>query len=304
MSPSREPKPSIESDSGVSRVGAAPRPFYWSVRRELWENRSLVIAPLAVTGLVLLASLISMIGLPGRMEAFAELPPVARQQRVAGPFALAPAPIMLATFLIGFFYALDALYGERRDRSLLFWKSLPVSDRTTVLAKAAIPAVVLPSIALVLSLATLAVMLVVSTIVLVANGVNPVLLWSGLSFVQQPVTMVYGLVVHALWFAPIYCWVLLISGWARRAPLLWVALPPLALAAVERIFFDSSNVASFLKYRVAGAMARGFAGEPVDMIEELTPLRFMGTPGLWGGLAFAAACLAVAIRLRRNREPN
>ena len=57
------------------------------------------------------------------------------------------------------FYCLDALYGERRDRSILFWKSLPVSDLTTVLSKASIPIVVLPLLTFAVTVATQLIML-------------------------------------------------------------------------------------------------------------------------------------------------
>ena len=122
--------------------------------------------------------------------------------------------------------------------------------------------------------------------------------------------MLYGLTVHALWFAPIYGWLLLVSAWARRAPVLWAVLPLLAVSAVERIAFSKSLFMSMLQYRVTGAMAEAFViqGKGVgdgnfDRLSQLTPARFLSTPGLWVGVAFAAACLAAAVRLRRNREP-
>jgi len=225
-------------------------------------------------------------------------------------FNVAPAPIMLATFLVGIFYALDALYSERRDRSILFWKSMPVSDRTTVLSKASIPLVVLPLIAFALSLATLAVMLFVSTAVLLANGMSPAALWAEVGLAQEPLIMLYGLTVHTLWFAPIYGWLLLVSVWARRTPVLWAALPLFAISVVEHLAFDTSHFISLLEYRVAGAMAEAFAVQQqpgdagiIDPLGQLTPARFLSTPGLWIGLALAAAFLAAAVRLRRNREP-
>ena len=112
------------------------RPLYWSVRRELWENRSIYIAPLAVAAIVLLGSLISVVVTAHQIRDLPGIEPASQLGAVVKPFKVAPAPIMLATFLVGIFYALEALYGERRDRSLLFWKSLPVSDLTTVLSKA------------------------------------------------------------------------------------------------------------------------------------------------------------------------
>jgi ABC-2 type transport system permease protein len=139
------------------------RLMYWSVRRELWENRFLYLAPLVVTAFVLLASLVSMIGLPRRMQTLPTLDPAKQHALVVRPFSIAPAPIMLATLIVGLFYCLDALYGERRDRSILFWKSLPVSDLTTVLSKASVPLVVLLLFAFTLSVVTQRIMLMLAT---------------------------------------------------------------------------------------------------------------------------------------------
>jgi ABC-2 type transport system permease protein len=285
------------------------RPLYWSVHRELWENRSIYIAPLIVAAVVLFATLISSFSLPQKIRGLGAIDPAKRHAVVVSHYSLAPAPIMLATFLVGLFYCLDALHGERRDRSILFWKSLPVSDRTTVLSKASIPIVVLPVIAFVLSVATLIVLLMAGTAILLASGVGPATLWRELRFMQEPVIMLYGLIVHALWFAPIYCWLLLVSAWARRAAIVWALLPWLAIAALERIAFSTSYFGSMLRYRVIGAMTEAFAnqqhgsGEILDQLSQLSPVRFIGAPGLWVGLIFAAACLAGAVRLRHDREP-
>jgi ABC-2 type transport system permease protein len=309
------PQPDTPPEGPADTQPAAPaalaetRPLYWSLRRELWENRSLYLAPLVVAAVVLFATLIGSFGLPKKMRAVSALDPVQRHTAVVSPYSMAPAPIMLATFLVGIFYSLDALYGERRDRSILFWKSLPVSDLTTVLSKASIPLLVLPLIGFVLSVATLGVMLVLSTAVLLASGVSPATLWTELRFAQEPLIMLYGLTVHALWFAPIYGWLLLVSAWARRTPVLWAALPPFAIAVVERIAFNTAHFASLLKYRLTGAMTEAFAGKQpgggrvLDQLSQLDPARFLTAPGLWIGLAFAAACLAAAVRLRHHREP-
>jgi ABC-2 type transport system permease protein len=292
------PAPALESET---------RPMYWSVRRELWENRSLYLAPLIVAALVLFATAVNTLGLPKKMRAAAALGTAEGYAAVIKPFAMAPAPIMLATFLIAFFYCLDALYGERRDRSILFWKSLPVSDRTTVLSKAGIPLVVLPLIAYTLSVITQVVLLQLSTMLLLASGMSPVPLWAELRFFQGLLIMLYGLTAHVLWFAPIYGWLLLVSVWARRAPLLWAVLPLLAVSAVERILFSSTHSMALLRYRFTGAMTEAFASHGqhgnVDRLSQLDPVGFLSAPGLWAGLLFAAVCLASAVRLRRKREP-
>ena len=241
------------------------------------------------------------------MRTASALDPAKQHATLVTPFSMAPAPIMLATFIVGIFYCLDALQGERRDRSILFWKSLPVSDRTTVLSKAIIPLVVLPLIALVLGMATQRILLLMGTAVLLGSGMSPATLWAELPFFQELVVMVYGLTVHVLWFAPIYGWLLLVSAWARRTPFLWAALPLFAVSVVEKIVFNTSLFASMLRYRVTGAMAEAFAVKGHDAsiirLSQLDPARFLSSPGLWIGLILAAAFLAAAIRLRRNREP-
>ncbi len=285
---------------------AETRPLLWSIRRELWENRSLTVVPLAVAGFVLFILLMTAFGLPRRMRSLPALDPAAQHILVVRPFSMAASVIMMTTILVGIFFSLDALYGERRDRSILFWKSLPVSDSTTVLSKAAIPLVALPLFGFVLSVVTQAVVLFWSTAVLVGSGVSPATLWSEFRFFQMSLTMLYGIVVFTLWHAPLYAWLLLVSGWARRTPALWAALPFLAIAVVEKAAF---NTAHSLKYLFTGAMSRAFDVLPgrhfqiLDRLAQLDPLKFLGSPGLWIGLLLTAALLAAAARMRRNREP-
>jgi ABC-2 type transport system permease protein len=297
----------LDSREFARTAMAETQPMYWSVRRELWENRSIVLAPLIVAAVVLFATLMGTISLPRKMSTLPMLDPARQHAVVARPFQMAPAPIMLASFIVGMFFSLDALYGERRDRSILFWKSMPVSDRTTVLSKFLIPVAVLPVIALVLSAIVQVLLLFASTAVLAGNGMNPGRLWTEFRFFQGVPIMIYGLTVHALWFAPIYAWLLLLSAWARRTPFLWAVLLPFALFAFERIALRSRPFSSFVRYRIAGAMKEAFAlegtGGNIDRYTQLSPGRFLTSPGLWIGLLFAAAFLAVAVRLRRNREP-
>ncbi|HVT44319.1 MAG TPA: ABC transporter permease [Thermoanaerobaculia bacterium] len=302
----------VQPESLFESQAIAPAPerrsFHWSVRRELWENRFLYIGPLIVAAVVLFATLIGTLGLPKKMRALATLEPARQHASVAGALDMAPAPIMLAALLVGVFYCLDALYGERRDRSILFWKSLPVSDRTTVLSKAIIPLAVLPLIAWALSVIVQIILFFASNAVLVVNGISPARLWTEFRFFQGLLIMIYGLSVHALWFAPIYAWLLLVSAWAKRAPFLWAVLPLLAISAVERIIFDTWTFMTMLQNRVGGAMKVAFSFTPddrgnIDRLSQLTPGRFLTTPGLWIGLLFAAMFLAAAVRLRRNRAP-
>src|ERR1700732_3084274 len=145
--------PESAVNAGVTDPGyntEKTRPRYGSVRRELWENRSLYIAPLIVAAFEVFGFAISTIGLAERRRAVLLLDPAHQRAAIEQPYDLAAMMMIFIAFIVGVFYCLDALHGERRDRSILFWKSLPVSDLTTVLSKATIPLVILPLIAFVL----------------------------------------------------------------------------------------------------------------------------------------------------------
>jgi ABC-2 type transport system permease protein len=213
--------------------------------------------------------------------------------------------ILATVFIVGVFYCLDALHGERRDRSILFWKSLPVSDFTTVLSKALIPLAVLPLIAFAIIVATQMDMLLLSNVVLAANGV-PATTGEQLPLFQHSLILLYGLATLALWHAPLYAWLLLVSGWARRATFLWAVLPFALISVLERMALNTSYFGSMLRYRLAGLFERAFALDAkgrLDSLTQLTPAKFLSTPGLWVGLLLAAAFLAAAARLRRSRGP-
>ena len=214
---------------------------------------------------------------------------------------------MGTAFIVGIFYSLDALYGERRDRSILFWKSLPVSDITAVLSKITIPLLIVPLLSFAITLATQLVMLLLSAAVLLGSGANFMTLWTQASFFHVSLMLLYHLLtVHGLWYAPIYGWLLLVSAWAPRAPFIWAFLPLFVIWIVEKMAFNTSHFLAMLLYRLTGpeavtSMAPGSA--PMDPLAVLIPATFFSTPGLWTGLAFAAIFLAAAVRLRRLRGP-
>src|SRR6266581_1502326 len=300
--------PESFDSQGIAPVAmSATRPMYWSVRRELWENRSIYIAPLVAAAVILFGFLISLIHLPNKMRATLALDLANQHEALAEPYDAAAGLLMGTALIVGVFYCLDALHGERRDRSILFWKSLPVSDLTTVLSKASIPLVVLPLLAFSITVATQWIMLLLSTAVLSASSLNVATLWTQLSFFQMSLGLFYHLLtVHMLWHAPIYAWLLLVSAWARRMAFLWAALPLLAIGVIEKIAFNTSHLAAILENRLSGGGVEAVTapgGFPMDPMTHLTPGNFLFSPGLWIGLAVAATFLAAAVRLRRNQGP-
>ncbi|HET8924732.1 MAG TPA: hypothetical protein VFN26_17250 [Candidatus Acidoferrum sp.] len=301
------PESARESQAAAPAAIPANRLFYWSLRRELWESRYIYIAPLAAAGLFLVGFLIGTIHLPGKMRAALALSPEQQYELIQQPYQFAELLLMGTFLIVAGIYCLDALYGERRDRSILFWKSLPVSDLTTVLAKASIPVVILPLLTFAITVATQWIMALLSTVVLLGSGMSAVTLWNHLPLFQMWLGLFDHLVAfHGFWYAPIYCWLLLVSAWARRAPFLWATLPLLAIGIVEKIAFNSSHFAALLQYRFAGGpeTAEFEAGHAsMDSLIHLHPGQILISPGLWIGFVVAAGFLAAAVRLRRYRDP-
>lgn len=264
----------------------------WSVRREVWENRSIYLAPLIVGAALALSSILGTLGGANW--------PVGR---FASHVELAGGAVMGTTLIVAIFYCLDALYGERRDRSVLFWKSMPVSDTEAVLSKMFVPMAVLPVVTFVITVLTQLLMLLLTSGILSMKGESVAALWS-LPWGQKTAGLLYHLiVVHSLYYAPIFGWLLLVSAWAKRLPFVWAFLPPAAIGIIERLVFNTTYFAGMLGSRISGGMSSASQKEAMMLMWPAHPLEFVAKPGLWIGWAFAAACLTGAVLLRRRRDP-
>jgi ABC-2 type transport system permease protein len=304
-----------------STTSIEARPFYWSVRRELWEHRSLYLAPMIAAGVVLCAVLLNAMHLSEGMQVLATLGPDRQRAAVSGVYGGISMLIVLTMAVVTAFYALDALYGERRDRSILFWKSMPVSDLTVVVAKFFTAMIVAPALAFVIIVVTQLLVLLLSTVIVVMSGVSPAPIWNNLQLFQTTLALLYSLLVSALWYAPLYAWLLLVSSWAKRSPVLWAVLPLAAIALFENVALGSKLFTHMLMYRLSGGMASAFhhrdsimiGGDraqanlgvdlPGHVLQMLNPVGFFTNPWLWVGLAVAAAFVAAAVWMRRYREP-
>lgn len=313
-----------ETSESFAAPAAAPRPvrpFYWSVRRELWENRSLFIAPLVAAGVLLIAVAISLIAnasqLSQGMQALSALTPEKQQMMISGAYFGIGIVVAAVMNVAVFFYLLDALQGERKDRSVLFWKSMPVADTTTVLSKLFTATLIGPAIVLATALATQIVVLLLATVLLLIAGVNPVAIWANPQLFQVIVGSIYVLLAIELWYAPVSAWLLFVSAWAKRAAFLWAALTPIAVIVFERVAFGTRYVQELLGYRLTSGLKTMFVarsqtprfndGATVDMphrvFDALDPVGFLSNPWLWVGLVVAAGFVAAAIWMRRYREP-
>lgn len=311
-STSAAPDRATEASEATRPEAARMKSLQWSVRRELWQNRAILIGPLAA-GIVLVASFVlGTITAPERVAGLLALAADIRHDAIARPYSFAAAMVALGALLVGVFYCLESLQGERSDRSILFWKSLPVSDTTTVLSKACIPLVVLPLLVLVVTLGVQAVMLLAGSLALIATGSDPAALWRELPLLEMPIVLLYGIGVMTVIQAPLYAWLLMVSAWARRRAVLWAFLPLIGFGAAETMVFGRHPLTrDLIEHLFTGPFARAFAVDPardppppvIDRIALLDPAPVWGQPGVWIGLGLTAAFLFIAIRLRRDREP-
>jgi ABC-2 type transport system permease protein len=264
------------------------------IRRELWEHRALWIMPLVVAALIIIATLFPNASMPLDRDALDQA------QKHDGVFSVFHAALTLPQFLLlGIilpFYLLDCLYAERKDRSILFWKSLPVSDTHTVLAKLIVALAVVPLGVYVLTVVTDA---AASAILAVRFRNSPVLSalirWDTELWLQTQGYILCALVMLMLWYAPVAAYLLVVSVWAKRNVMLWATLPPLLAMLVEKIAFDTHYIARLLGYRLSTSVGIGHAG---------SPLRMLANIDLWLGLAAAVALVGVAIRIRRHQTES
>ena len=303
------------------------RPFSWLLRREFWENRSLYIVPGVVCGLNAVLWILGLMSGRGFMvngeqlsDVLQRLPQASgalQRASMAVTLGMLIAVVSCAMLIVAFFYTLDALHSERRDRSILFWKSMPMSDMQTVLSKLFVATFGISAIAFAFTMVTHLLLTVATSIYLLAHGVGPALAWSSVSMYEVPVLYLYGLITHVFWFAPIYAWLIFVSAAARRLPFLWAILPPALVALCEYFAFGSRTFLGILGHRFAfltQSHAFGIdpsnlmqgperAQVPRDFVALASPVDFLVNPWLWVGLAIAGALVAGAIWVRRYREP-
>jgi ABC-2 type transport system permease protein len=294
--------------------------FYTLVRREFWEHRSLWIAPLAVAVLLLLCALLTHGALKIDAADSAEwLDPHIKTV----VFALAQwgltIPHYLVMLLVMNFYLLDCLYAERKDRSILFWKSLPVTDGATVLSKLFVGCVILPFGTYALALVTDVLFTLIWNLRALIGQAPELVVWDTVAFLKTQAVMFLGLIISLLWYSPFFGCFLLASVTVRRNVLMWVTVVPLLAVIVERIAFGTRYLSSFLNYRmygiwvdvhaesaILGSLTNVGGGAEIVSVPAVFDRVHVGAAftniDLWLGILFTAACGFAAARVRRYRD--
>src|SRR3984885_9491101 len=168
--------------------------YAWLVRREFWENRAIWIVPSAIGVALTLAALFGNVQIPA----------------LSAPDSRVLSGVVLFGFGVTFvvvmniyatWYLLDCLYADRKDRSVLFWKSLPISDTATVLAKLFTGLIAIPLVYFIA--ADIATLLITFVISVRARSTFGSALWHPDLWLQLQVLWLYLIVTMALWYLPI-----------------------------------------------------------------------------------------------------
>ncbi len=305
------------------------------VRREIWESPvAFKWTPLIIAGfLLLITMLVLVIGarvdnelvftIDGiRMYAQMDDP----QQRLAGAgvmFSIA-ALFHQVMFLVVVFYLAGSLYDDRRDRSILFWKSLPVSDRMTVASKILTAAVAAPIIYLG------GIALIQLILVLIASGYGLAAgidvfseIWGPANLPRVWLVTLIGSLVQSLWLLPIYAWLMFCSSWAPRLPILIAVLVPVLIGMFQHFwsFFSNFRLPDYnLMLMIVERIGRGVMPSNIeweaivnernssinyapdaDMLLSLGSIgRYLASWEMWAGVAFGLILLAGAVWFRRR----
>ena len=327
----------------------------WLLRREFWEHKGAMFwAPIVVAAAMILfvtatvlygttagkfdQSIHTRVTEDGKSTVvtthtdtsalFNTMPAEKKQEiadMVANSYMAAGAPLLLILAAVVFFYCLAALSDERRDRSILFWKSLPVSDTETVLSKVLTAAIVAPLITIaVATFVSLLLLLIVGT-AFAFKGVNLFgLVMSNPALYLAPLQFLGMLPVYALWALPTIGWLLMVSAWAKSKVFLWaVGVPVITLIIIKWVnyilgigidlqWFLHNVLARCLLGLIPGAYL-GLAKVDKDLLVNEQHSAVFGAifqqswltltgPAVWIGAIAGAAMIYAAIRLRRWKD--
>jgi ABC-2 type transport system permease protein len=146
-------------------------------------------------------------------------------------------PFIMVSLIIQLYYFTTCLFDERRDLSVYFWRSLPVSDVLSVGVKLITGALVVPTIFMLAATCVVFVFLLFALIAcaVLSLGYDVSLwgLWGSADIISNLTSIWLNLLPYALWMFPVFAWLMLASMLANKAPFLWAILPIVAMLVIE-----------------------------------------------------------------------
>lgn len=297
------------------------------IRREIWEHRSIYVTPAAIAVIVTLGTLAMLLFAGG----FAKELDVAifgaqnlagdaeRQVALTGFFVGTSWLFLFALAILTVFYTLDSLYAERKDKSILFWRSLPITDAETVLSKLLTALVIIPLVAVLAIIATHIVNLIVTSLWVSAKGGDAGhLIWGSVPLLDNWMSALVVTLASAIWMSPFIGWFLFVSAFTKRSPLLMAFMPLVVIPLVELIFLRSTVF--FEAVFTRRGMMPLFKGmdmseffdedrlrvnaEAVSLLSYLDVGQFLSSLSMWAGVLVCGLLTTAAIYVRRYRDES
>ena len=298
------------------------------VRREIWEHRSIWVTPAAVASVVTLLAIAMVVAIAAFGEAInADIGKIAdmtapenvRRAALAASLIGNTSVFLIAMWFLTVFYCLDALYAERKDKSILFWRSLPITDAETVISKLLVVFVAIPLATFAAIVVSHLLNLIIVSIWLATEGANPGrMIWGAVPLFDTWAAVLTVLIAIPIWLAPLLGWFLFVSAWAKRGPLLRAVLPIAILPILEYIFFKSRILGEAILNRLRMDSIPLFDGikyisfdedelhsmltENLSLISWLDYGAFVSSVEVWAGLVVCGLFAAGAVYLRRYRD--
>ncbi|MDH3746713.1 MAG: ABC-2 transporter permease [Gammaproteobacteria bacterium] len=297
------------------------------LQRELWEHRSIYVTPAAIASVVLVLTLTGQVtvsafgeGVDMAIVGASNVDDVHRRMALGGILGFVTSIFALGALIVTIFYCLDTLYAERKDKSILFWRSLPITDAETVISKLITAILVIPLVALIAAIATQLLVLMLSSIWVIIQGGNAGhLIWASAPLADMWISSLIVALAMPLWLSPFIGWFLFVSAYTKRSPLLLAFLPIFIVPMLEAMLPGRSHLlfnAIFVRtFKVplfnvdefswfGDDMRFSMAEETISMLGSLDLTKFLGSPSLWAGLIVCGLFTTAAIYVRRYRDES
>lgn len=297
------------------------------IKREIWEHRSIYVTPAAIASIVSLSVLAMLVFASGFAKELdiaifgaSNLAGEGERKAVLTAFFVGTSWLFLVGLaILTVFYCLDSLYGERKDKSILFWRSLPITDAETVLSKLLTAVFVLPIVASLGIIATHLVNLVITSAwVSMKGGDAGLLIWGSVPLLDNWLTAIIVLVASGVWMSPFIGWFLFVSAWTKRAPLLMAFMPLILIPLLEWIFLrtrffasavldrgDAMPLFKALDFETFFEEEHWRAGmEKISLLDHISIVQFLTSPAMWAGVIVCGLFVTAAIYVRRYRDES
>ena len=268
------------------------------IKRELLEHRNLFIGGPVLLAVLLSAAIVWVLNFGSKEVLLAALRRLGSITEGVAGADLAPLlmpvsiPWVIALYVCILAYLVNTLYQDRRDGSVLFWQSMPVSNLKTVLSKVLTGCFIAPLLTVAVLFVWMLVFAFAIVIFAAINDVATVGLGQLLVAIIDSMWLVYlTMIMASLWLLPTIGWLLVFSAFAKGQPLMWAIGTFVLIVMLEGFIFDSQYLANWAESR--SGFYRYLVLEPADFIERLF------TYDTFFGIVLGALVITGATYMRR-----